>query len=80
MVLIIFTLLSLVMFSIYVIIILYSFKIIAPVKKLETYTNQMSQARDLDAKQYVVQQVKRDETFSEIAAQYDAAKYVREHG
>ena len=50
MVLIVFALLSLVMLSIYCIIIIYSFKIIAPVKKLEIYTNQMSAARDRDAK------------------------------
>ena len=54
MVLIVFALLCLVMLSVYCIIIMYSFRIIAPVKKLQTYTNKMSQARDLDAKQYVV--------------------------
>ena len=34
----------------------------------------------MDAKLYVVSLVKRDDTFAEIAAQYEAAKYVREYG
>ena len=29
---------------------------------------------------YIVSQVKRDDTFAEIAAEYDAAKYVEKHG
>ena len=79
MIVIIFSLLSIVMFAVYMIIIIYSGRIIAPIKKLETYTIEMSQARDLDSKLYVVSQVRRDDTFAEIAAQYEAAKYVRTH-
>lgn len=40
----------------------------------------MSQAQDREAKEYVVLQVKHDETFAEIAAQYEAAKYAEKHG
>ena len=54
MIVIIFSLLSVVMFAVYMIIIIYSSKIIAPIKKLEAYTVDMSQARDLEAKLYVV--------------------------
>ena len=68
------------MLTVYLIIIIYSRKITAPISKLTAYTAQMKQAQDREAKLYIVSQVKRDDTFAEIAAEYEAAKYVEKHG
>ena len=74
-----FLLLSLVMGAVYIIIIFYSRRITVPVMKLTNYTHLMNQAQDREAKLYVVAQVKRDETFSHIADEFEAADFVQKH-
>ena len=53
-VVIIFTLLSMVMMTVYLIIFLYARKITAPISKLTDYTSKMKQAQDREAKLYIV--------------------------
>ena len=47
--------------------------------KLANYTNLLNQAQDREAKLYVLAQVKRDETFSKIADEYEAADFVQKY-
>ena len=47
--------------------------------KLTNYTHLMNNAQDREAKLYVLSQVKRDDTFSQIADEYDAAEFVEKH-
>ena len=51
---VIFTLVAIMMLSIYTIIILFSRKISRPIMKLTTYTRMMNQAQDREDKQHVV--------------------------
>ena len=63
--------------AVYTMIILFSRKIRRPVNKLTNYTHLMNQAQDREDKIKVVKNVKRDEAFSEIALEYEAAEFVK---
>ena len=79
MLVLVFILVTMLMLAVYTIIVLYSRKITRPIMKLTTYTHMMNQAQDREDKIHVVRRVKRDETFADIALEYEAADFIKKN-